>query len=196
MNTAYVQGQPTGYGELKPCILTGAGPASYSATGGDPIANPAAGDYIEFPSDCTTQSGNYSLTAIPTSAGYLRAGAPSPSASGWRWLWKYSGLQGVVSVVQNAAGSGMTVGTYPLVATGGGGSGFSGTLTVLTATTISIKINNAGEGYTSAPTITAPATGGTPPTFTVTVAAAAGNVAGATVLSAEIVQFAAVISQL
>lgn len=196
MNAAYVQGQSVEYGEFKPALLYGNGPASYTAATGDAIANPAAGDYINFPMDCLTQSGNYALSAFPIAAGQIRAGAPSPSQSGWAWIWQYSGKQGVSSVVQNAAGTGMTPGTYALTATGGGGTGFAGTVTVLTATTIAAPvITNTGAGYTSAPTITA-ATGGTPPTFTVTVAAASGNVANATNLSAEIVQFGAFISQL
>lgn len=87
MNTSYVQGQTTGYGELKVNLLTGSGPAAYSQTTADPIANPAAGDYIEFPMTCTTKSGTYTLVGVPAAVGFLRAGGASPSASGWKWVW-------------------------------------------------------------------------------------------------------------
>lgn len=193
MNTKYVY-QSSQVGEFRLALLTGTGPASYSALSGDILYNPGSSEYINFPSDCTTLSGNYSLTAIPTAIN-IRAGAPSPNQSGWRWLWKYSGLQGVTTVVQNAAGTGMTPGTYALSPSGGGGTGFAGTVTVTATDATAIVITNHGAGYTSAPTITA-ATGGTPLTFTVSVAAASGNVANTTNLSAEVVQFGAIVSQL
>ena len=88
MNLTYVTGAETvGYGELKPTILTGKGPTSYSQTTGDPCSNPAAGDYIAWLDGVTTQSGNYELLAVPTTAGQIRAGALSPSASGWKFAW-------------------------------------------------------------------------------------------------------------
>jgi hypothetical protein len=197
MNTSYVQGQTVQVGDLKPAVLWGYGPASYNLATGDILYNPGNSDYIEFPSDCTTQTGNYSLTATPISAGTLRAGAPSPSQSGWMWVWKYSGEQGVKSVVQNAAGVGMTPGTVvPIVFSGGGGAAAAGTVTVLTATTISIQITNSGQGYTTTPTATVTGTGGTPPTLTVTTFPAYGIVPNGTNLSQEVVQFGALVSQL
>jgi hypothetical protein len=195
MNTAYVQGQTAQSGELKLAILTGTGPASYNAGTGDILYNPGAGDYIECPQECCTQSGTYELIPYPVTAGYLRAGAPSPSQSGWRWIWVWSGKQGV-TVVQNVAGSGMTVGTVvPIVFAGGTGGGAVGTVTVLTATTISITLTQTGS-YTAAPTATVSGTGGTPPTLTVALQPVSGPVANGTNLSAEVVQFGAIVSQL
>ena len=48
--------------------------------------------------DCRTQSGNYDVRFVPTSAGYLRAGAPSPSQSGWTAYWSYLGQNAPVGV--------------------------------------------------------------------------------------------------
>ncbi len=72
-------------------LLTATGPASYSPSAGDVVYNPGSCDYINFPMDCTTQSGNYSVRFVPTSAGQIRAGAPSPSQSGWTAYWNYAG---------------------------------------------------------------------------------------------------------
>lgn len=95
MNTSYVGSQTTAYGEIRGAVLTGKGPTSYVqvtsaggvTSGGDAINNPATGDYLVYADGCTTQSGNYTLIAIPTTANQLRAGAPSPSASGWKFRW-------------------------------------------------------------------------------------------------------------
>ena len=81
---------------------------------------------------------------------------------------------GGVSGVTGTGGTGMTVGTYALSFSGGGGSGAAGTLTVLTATTFSVALTAAGDGYTLAPAVTA-ATGGTPPTLTATVTPISGS---------------------
>lgn len=196
MNTAYVY-QGAQVGEFRNSLLWAAGPASYSAATGDPVYNPGANEYINFPSDCTTKSGNYSVTFIPTAVGQgvIRGGAPSPSQSGWTALWLNSGKQGVI-VVQNAAGTGMTPGTVvPIVFSGGTGGGAAGTVTVLTATTISINITNTGS-YTAAPTASISGTGGTPATLTVTIAPSGGVVATGTNLSQELVQFFCIESQL
>lgn len=90
MNTSYVQGQTVQNGDLKANLLTATGPASYNPATGDVVYNPGSSDYIEFPMDCRSQSGNYDVRFVPTSAGYLRAGAPSPSQSGWTAHWSYS----------------------------------------------------------------------------------------------------------
>jgi hypothetical protein len=194
LNTSYVQGQSVEYGEFKPALLTGNGPASYSLAAGDVIYNPASGDYINFPSDCMTQSGLYCLSAFPVTAGQIRAGATSPSQSGWAWRWFNSGSGGVLSVAQNVAGSSMVPGTYPLIFSGSGGA--AGFVTVLTATTIATPVITAAGSYASAPTATV-ATGGTPVTLTVTAApTTTGQVTAATNLSAQVVQFGAIVSQL
>lgn len=199
MNVSYVY-QSAQVGEFRPALLYATGPSSYSQATGDPVSNPGANEYITFPNDCTTKSGNYSVRFRPLATGIgsagIRAGAPSASQSGWVAFWIYSGSQGVTSVVQLAAGSGMTPGTYPLVATGGGGSGFSGILTVTSAVAATIAITSGGQGYATVPTITPPVTGGTAPTFTVTVAPSGGLVTNTANLSAETIQFGALVSQL
>ena len=87
MNTSYVQTYPVEYGEFRTCCLTGSGPTSYSQTTADVIANPAANDYLAAVSACGTQSGTYFLVPVPTTAGVIRAGAPSASQSGWKFVW-------------------------------------------------------------------------------------------------------------
>lgn len=176
---------PFGQGKYMPVDY--AGPASYLITG-DPIGvnNNQTGiaalglstiDNIEAAG--FSISGAYQVFAQPTGKGSRKV---------WAMLW--NGLGGVVSVTATA-GTGMTPGTYPLVFTGGGGTGAAGTITVLTATTVSAPvITSSGRGYTTAPTVTAPATGGTPPTFGTPVLNAVGPVAAATDLSAETVRIA------
>ena len=91
----------------------------------------------------------------------------------------------------------MTVGTFALsiAAPPTGGVQAVGNIQVLTATTYTITITNPGSGYTSAPTTTA-ATGGTPPTLTAHLSVAGAEVAAGANLSAELIQFGAVISSL
>jgi hypothetical protein len=88
MQTQYLpSGQTAQYGDLKPALLLGtAGPVSYSQTTRDPVANPGAGDYIEFPMSAVTVSKNYRVEFYPLSA-TLRQGAPSASQSGWVAMW-------------------------------------------------------------------------------------------------------------
>lgn len=108
--------------------------------------------------------------------------------------WLYSGGQGsgVTSVVQNAAGTGMTPGTYPLTFTNTGtnGSGAAGTVTVTATAVTNVVITNPGSGYTSAPTVAIGGTpGGTPATLTASIGPVGGlEVASGTNLSAETVR--------
>lgn len=157
----------------------GNGPSSYVASG-----DPLLFNGTQFPScvmECCTKSGNYELLPVPSITGNLR-----PS---WKWLWFYSGAQGVLTAVQNVAGSGMTPGTYIINGVGGSGAGAQISVTVLTATTIATPVVlNAGVGYgTTPPTFTVPT--GVTPTFTLTIAPVSGLVPAATNLSAETVQF-------
>lgn len=199
MNTSYVQGQSVEYGEFKLALLTGKGPTSYSQATADNLANPAAGDFINFPMDCTTQSGTYHLSGQPIAAGQIRAGAASPSQSGWNWRWTYSSVgdpQGVDSAVIATAGSGQTNGVSTINGSGGGGTGAVVQITIAGGLLTGVKVINPGTGYTSVPTFTV-AQGGTPGTLTATV----GNIGGAEVgtgtnLANEVVQFGAIISQL
>jgi hypothetical protein len=183
-------------GEFRLALLYAKGPASLAAAG-DPVYNPGANEYVNFPFNCLTLSGNYEVKFAPAAVGYniVRAGAPSPSQSGWTALWLYSGRQGVI-VTQDAAGSGMTPGTYPIVFSGGTGGGASGTVTVSATSVTAVNITNAGS-YTVAPTASIGGfPGGTPATLTVTLAASGGPVAAGTDLSTEQVQFGAFVSSL
>jgi uncharacterized protein len=84
---------------------------------------------------------------------------------------------GVLSLTIANAGSGYTVGSHALTATGGGGSGFAGTATVVGGAITSVVITNPGSGYTSAPTIVLTALGaGTGGSVTATVGALANPV--------------------
>lgn len=126
-------------------------------------------------------SGAYSVQAQPTGAGSRKT-----------WLLFWTGNGGVATVVQNVAGSGMTPGVYTsTAATGGSGAGAVAAqiqVTVLTATTIGpIVVLNSGRGYTTLPTGFTVATGGTPPTFTVT-GSVLGPVAAGTDLHLETVR--------
>ena len=155
------------------------GPSSYAITGdtigvtnnltGVDIAGLSAIDQI-IGSGSATISGGYTLQFQPSGKGIRKT---------WKAFWSSNGA--VTSVVQNAAGSGMTPGTYlSSAATGGAnGSGAQIQVTVLTATTIGpIVVVSGGRGYTTLPTGFTVATGGTPPTFTVT-----GTIAGAPVVA-------------
>jgi hypothetical protein len=97
--------------------------------------------------------------AAPTSSG---ASATTVSGSTCVMVWNSgstdrlvtveTGAFGVASITISAAGTGYSAGI--LTATGGGGTGFSGAITVggsgeITAATVT----NAGQGYTSVPTI-------------------------------------------
>ena len=201
MNTNYVF-PAAEVGEIRNALLYAIGPASYAAAG-DPVYNPGSGEYINFPCDCTSLSGNYKVRFIPLATGYnqVRAGGGvgGPSVSGWTARYEFTNVSGGAGVasVTGSGGSGMTVGTVPLTiaAPPAGGVQATGTLTVLTATTFTTKITNPGSGYTSAPTTTA-ATGGTPPTLTAVLSVAGAEVAVGANLSTEQFQFAALVSSL
>jgi hypothetical protein len=76
----------------------------------------------------------------------------------------------VTSAVVTAAGAGYT--SPPTVAfSGGGGSGATGTVTLVGTSVASITVTAAGTGYTTAPTVTLTGGGGTGATATATVAA-------------------------
>ena len=62
-----------------------------------------------------------------------------------------TGAFGVASITISAAGATYSAGI--LTATGGGGTGFSGLITVNSGVIDSATVTNAGQGYTSAPTI-------------------------------------------
>lgn len=69
---------------------------------------------------------------------------------------------GVSALTITNAGSGYANGTFDLEASGGGGSGFTGNVTVSGGQITAVAITNPGSGYVSAPTISlANLTGGT-----------------------------------
>jgi hypothetical protein len=102
MQTAYVSGAATAqYGDLKTCLLLGtSGPTSYSQTTRDPVANPGAGDYIEFPMTALTLSKTYRVDFYPLAV-TLREGATSASQSGWVAVWSLVSTGAEVSAATN-----------------------------------------------------------------------------------------------
>lgn len=69
-----------------------------------------------------------------------------------------SGVNFLTTIV---GGSGGTNGTYPLIFTGGGGSGATGTATISGGAITAVSITDPGTNYTSAPAITLSGGGGT-----------------------------------
>ena len=113
MNTGYVYSGGSGQvGELKPALLWGKGPTSYSPTTYDPVTNPGTGDYIAFPSSTMTQSGNYFVSFLPNTVPNIRAGAKSVGMSGWSAIWEYAGPNN-----QPTVGIPLTLGTLSAAAT-------------------------------------------------------------------------------
>ena len=125
MNTSYVYPSAQ-VGEFRNAMLYGSGPSSY-ASSGDPVYNPGSGEYINFPSDATTLSGNYKVRFVPSAVGFnqIRAGgggtsaAPSPSISGWTAIWEYTSTNSSSSNPANAASAGvpLSLGTLSAAAT-------------------------------------------------------------------------------
>ena len=186
MGDTVLERYTAGQGRLVPVDHTG--PASYT-TGGEVLGNSSSltGQAvvglggIDAVLCCeVSDSGNYYVKSQPSGAG---------SRKTFNLLWFAAGVtQGVSSVAITAEGSGMTVGTVPLVFSGGGGSGAAGTFTATSATVGTVTITNPGSGYTSAPTVSA-ATGGTPPTLTASIGSVSGGqVAAGTDLAAETVR--------
>ena len=198
MNTNYVYPSAQ-VGEFRNAMLYASGPASY-ATAGDTVYNPGSSEFINFPSDCTSLSGNYQVRFVPSAVGLnqIRAGGGvnGPSQSGWTAHWFFNNIgggSGVAKVTQNAAGPGMTPGTYPITFSSGAATG---TVTVTATTVTAAVVTNPGY-YTTPPTATIGGTpGGTPATLTVTMSTAAQEVPTGANLSAETLQFGAVISSL
>lgn len=182
-------GYPQSIGAKIQVIADHYGPSSYNVTTGDiytAIGNQNQSGFDKVSAGASL-SGVYSVTSrYPAGTG---VGVGTTSVV---FFWSF-GTTGSVTVAQNAAGTGMTTGTVvPIVFSGGGGTGAAGTVTVLSATTISIAITNPGSGYTSAPTAVISATGGTPATLTVTLTTAGQAVTAGTNLSAEVVRIEAI----
>jgi phage tail sheath protein FI len=85
-----------------------------------------------------------------------------------------TGVQGLT--IANA-GDDYTDGTHAITATGGGGTGFAGTATVVDGSITEVEITDPGSGYTSAPSIVLTALGaGSGGSITATVGALANPV--------------------
>jgi len=112
LNTNYVYPSAQ-VGEFRNALLYGSGPASYS-TSGDVVYNPGTNEYINFPCECMSSSGNYRVRFVPTSTGLnvVRAGAPNPGQSGWTAAWEYVGATN-----QAIAGVPLSLGTLSGAAT-------------------------------------------------------------------------------
>lgn len=166
----------------------GAGPASYNQTTADPVFGPAQGEHMSAPSGSViTLSGNYEVKPQPLGTNSLRPG--------WVFNWTFNNLNGagVAKIVQNAAGTGMTPGTYPLTFAGGTAiTPATGTVTVTATTVTAVAITNPGV-YSVAPTgVTIGGTpGGTPATLTLTMSTPGIEVPNGANLSGESVQFMA-----
>lgn len=114
------------------------------------------GDYFDVTNE---EAANASDTAIgPLYEGRYRFVQVDSSATA---NYVATGLVGyvcagksVANVVVLTQGSGQTVGTYLVSATGGGGTGAIIQVNVLTATSITATVVNPGYGYTSVPTFT------------------------------------------
>ena len=113
MQTQYLGGQTAQFGgDLKPALLLGTnGPTSYSQIVRDPVANPGAGDYIEFAMQAVTVSKNYEVVFYPLAAA-LREGAPSASQSGWVALWRSATTGAEVANATNLSAEQLVFGAF------------------------------------------------------------------------------------
>lgn len=179
MQLTFLHGYPDYIGKRFAFVGYGSGPTSLPAAG-DVISFPRYDNYIDHVVGGTTPDGAFTTSAQPSAVG--------PRAT-WYLIWKFATAGSVASVAQNAAGTGMTPGTYTVLATGGGGSGASASVVVATATTLGAITVTPGKNYTSAPTFTLVA-GGTSATLTATLSAIGAVVATGANLSTEQVQVA------
>jgi hypothetical protein len=98
--------------DMKPVLLLGTnGPTSYSNVTRDPVANPGAGQYIEFPMQAITLSKSYEVTFYPLGTG-LREGSASASQSGWVALWRVATSGAEVSNATNLSAESVVFGAF------------------------------------------------------------------------------------
>lgn len=171
----------------------GSGPASYANPGGDPVYMPAQGEHMSAPGGSVlTKSGNYEVRFQPSVTNSLR---PTWTAR-WYNVGGSSTGSSVIGTTITAAGT--YTGTTPSVtfaAAPAGGTTATGVAVLNGAGTavIGILITNPGSGYLVAPAITFGAGGATATSILSSAGSTAGSeVANATNLSAESVQFLAV----
>jgi hypothetical protein len=170
----------------------GSGPASYANPGGDPVYMPAQGEHMSAPSGSVmTKSGNYEVRFQPSVTNSLR---PSWTA---RWFNIAGSTTGSSVIGATITAAGTYTGTTPSVtfaAAPAGGTTATGVAVLNGAGTavIGIVITNPGAGYLTAPAITFGAGGATATALLSPAGSTAGGeVANATNLSAESVQFMA-----
>jgi hypothetical protein len=132
--------------------------------------------------DCDTCPAGYTFVAAQTVYTIERPVAPGTDLTTSAARQTYANTFGTayaatgrsVATLGGVNGSGYTNGTYAITGTGGGGTGFAGTITVTGGAITTRTITNPGIGYTSAPTIALPAGigAGTLGTITATITAA------------------------
>lgn len=165
------------------------GPISYSQATGDvyPASNLNRGGFDKVVGGVTLDNVYEVKVGYPANVG---AGNGVASVV---LTWSFSTSGSVASLAIAGAGTGQTPGTYPVAATGGGGTGATASITVAgggTVTAIPV-ITNPGKNYTSAPTFTL-AAGGTPATFTATLSTAGAQVASGANLSGSATRLEAI----
>ena len=139
------------------------GPPTISITSGITNTTSLVGGtgYVDVNTQFVITGGGGSGTVIiPTVAsGVITALTITSFGSGYVTTPTITITSGITGTSNIVAGSGYTNGIYPLVVTGGGGSGCSGVFTISGGVLSSIVIGNAGTGYTSAPTLSFPGAG-------------------------------------
>lgn len=177
---------PKSYGPMSsPVVFSGAlrercqGACAYLDSSGN--VNIFAGDGADLYQLDATTAPNFSTVSKVTGT------HPYTISADGRWVWSLFGQRviatdfddpmqsfvlgtstdftdlaaGGVLALTVVGGSGYTNGTgYALTASGGGGSGFGGTVDVVSGALTNGKITNPGENYTSAPTIAVPSGAG------------------------------------
>lgn len=181
---------PATNGQTVGSVVATNSPTSFAITAGDPSGDFAISNVgtITFTAQGATDfaGGSPKQTAsltVTATNGAGTSGGVAQSISAWNdgsqtavagaaALYPHAlDLQKVVAL-NITPGSGYTDGTYSLTGSGGGGSGFAGTVTVTGGQLqIAGTISNEGSGYTSEPTIAVPAGagGGTGGSITATV---------------------------
>lgn len=178
--------------EFQLWALYGFGPSSYNQTTGDPVYGPGGGENIIAAMSAFTTDGLYKVDFVPVTVPSLRPGY----VARWRFAGQTANGTVVITGATFTAGTGQTNGTYVINGSGGGGTGAQATVVIAGGVITSAVISNPGKGYTSTPTFTV-AAGGTPGTVTATSTAPVGQeVPTGANLSASVVQFGAIGSQL
>jgi hypothetical protein len=147
----------------KTTLYNPGGPGEFGSEVNSNIATFHVGNTVVQAGDTYEFSGLVNLTGLNgTTATILSAGLSSTQFS-VNYTHADTVHGQIQQLYQNQHGAGMTLGTYPVTFTGGGGSGAAGTFQATSATDGIPTITNPGSGYTSNPTVSVAGTGGTPP---------------------------------